>query len=114
MLPDMARTTRPTLHHRFVVERYAPDLDLEDVRSKEPAAREAGRPIRYLGSIVIAAEETVFSVFEADDADVVAEVNGRAGLPFDRVVPIVELREPDVPALRRLDRLRLRPQETHR
>lgn len=91
---------------RFVVERYAPELTLEGMRAGEVRARRAaeavtraGHPVRYVGSIVIEAEETIFSVFEADAPESVAEVNRRACLPFDRVVPVVELREPERSAL---------------
>jgi Nickel responsive protein SCO4226-like len=119
----MRRTTgsNPGPLPRFVVERYAPDLSLEGVRSMEPRLRRAaaalsraGRPVRYLGSIVITAEETVFSVFEANGPETVAEVNDRAAVPFDRVVPVVELREPEEPALHQPARLATPARETHR
>jgi|GEM_PF-5367283 hypothetical protein len=97
-----ARSDSAAGHQRFVVERYAPGLTLEAVSMDERRVRRAaaamtraGRPVRYVGSIVIAAEETAFSVFEADDAESVAEANRRASVSFDRVVPIVELREPE-------------------
>jgi hypothetical protein len=108
----MARPSRPqpVSVSRFVVERYSPGLTLELVRAMEPMLRLAaasitgeGHPVRYLGSILITAEETAFSVFEADDAESVAEVNRRVEAPFDRVVPAVELREPERAALRQLD-----------
>jgi hypothetical protein len=119
----MRRTSpsNPEPLSRFVVERYAPGLTLEGVRSLEPRFRRAaasvrrtGRAVRYVGSIVITAEETVFSVFEADGAETVAEVNGRVALPFDRIVPVVELREPDGPAIHQLDRIASAARETHR
>ncbi len=106
----MARTIRPQPPSvsRFVVERYSPGLTLELIRSMEPGLRLAaasitgeGHPVRYLGSILIAAEETVFSVYEADSAEAVAEANRRVAAPFDRVVPVVELREPERSALAR-------------
>lgn len=97
-----ARSDSPTGHERFVIERYAPGLTLEAMKADEGRVRtaaaamtRAGRRVRYVGSIVIADEETAFSVFEADDAEAVAEANRRASVPFDRVVPIVELREPE-------------------
>ena len=90
---------------RFVVERYAPELTLERMRAGEARARRAaaaisrsGQRVRYVGSIVIEAEQTIFSVFEADAPGAVEEVNRRAELPFDRIVPVIELREPERPA----------------
>ena len=98
--------SRPAARSRFIAERYWPGLTLERLESGEAAVRRAsaaltreGRPVRYLGSILIASEETAFSVFQADDAESVAEANRRAGLPFDRVVPVMELREPERDAL---------------
>jgi hypothetical protein len=102
---------QPVRVSRFVAERYSPGMTLALVRAMEPRLRLAaasitgeGHPVRYLGSILIAAEETVFSVFEADGAESVAEVNSRIEAPFDRIVPVVELREPERSALRQLDR----------
>jgi hypothetical protein len=109
----MARPShpQPVRVSRFVVERYSPGMTLALVRAMEPRLRLAavsitseGHPVRYLGSILIAAEETVFAVFEADGDESVAEVNSRASAPFDRVVPVIELREPERSALRQLNR----------
>ncbi len=101
-MADRTDSDWPPRPRRFVVERYAPELTLEGMRAGEVRARRAaaavtrsGHPVRYVGSIVIEAEETIFSVFEADAPESVAEVNRRACLPFDRVVPVVELREPE-------------------
>jgi len=110
----MARpiSPQPVSVSRFVVERYSPGMTLALVRAMEPRLRLAaatitgeGHPVRYLGSILITAEETAFSVFEADGVESVAEVNSRVDAPFDRVVPVVELREPERSALRQLDRI---------
>jgi hypothetical protein len=57
-----------------------------------------GRSVRYVGSTFIAAEETAFAVFQAAEPDWVAEVNQRAGQPFDRIVPVVDLRESERPS----------------
>ena len=82
----------------FLVERYGPGLSLDRLRAAEAALHRAsaastreGRPVRYLGSTYIAAEETVFATFEADDQTSVAEVNRRAGQRFDRIVAVVDL-----------------------
>jgi hypothetical protein len=108
----MARPIRPkpVSVSRFVVERYSPGMTLARIRAMEPRLRLAsasitgeGHPVRYLGSILITAEETAFSVFEADGVESVADVNSRVGAPFDRVVPVVELREPERSAIRELD-----------
>jgi hypothetical protein len=55
----------------------------------EELAREGSR-IRYVRTTFLPDDETCFHVFEADSADVVAEVSRRAGLGWARIVPAVE------------------------
>lgn len=93
---------------RFVVERYAPGVSVEAVRAGERRLRNAaarfaarGRAVSYLGSIVIAAEDTVIAVFEAASLEDVADLHAKARVGFDRIVPVVELRESERPALAR-------------
>lgn len=97
MAPE-PRTDTPVPTRPFLVERYAPELTVEQMRAGEGRARRAaaaltraGRPVEYIGSLVVEGEETVFSLFEAQSPDAIADVNRRAGLPFDRVVPVIEL-----------------------
>ena len=98
----------PRPETRFVVERYAPGVSVADVRAGERRLRRAiaksaadGRSIRYLGSIVIDAEDTVIAVFEARSLEDVSDVQIAARVGFDRIVPAVELRESERPALAR-------------
>jgi Protein of unknown function (DUF4242) len=69
----------------FLVERYVPEAG---VRSVAAAAQrlESVDGARHVGTVVIAAEETALSVFEADDARSVAAANEAAGLPLNRIV----------------------------
>ena len=74
----------------YVVERYVPrDRDLRDAvrRAGEVAAEldRPGAPVRYLWSARIPVDETWLCCFEAPDAGVVADLNRRAGFPFDRI-----------------------------
>ena len=93
---QVRRVPRP----RFVVERYEPGLTFPQLKASEPEVRRAaaaltsdGHPVRYLGALLIPAEETAFVVFEADAAHWVAEASRMADLPFDRIALVVELRE---------------------
>ena len=45
--------------------------------------------MRYLGSTIVLEDEACFCQFEASSVAVVTEVNRRADLPFDRIVPAV-------------------------
>jgi hypothetical protein len=80
----------------FVVERYLPGLDraslirsLERLDDAAGGMRDKGVPVRYLGSTIILDDEACFCEFDAPSAAAVAEVNDRAGVPFDRVVRAV-------------------------
>ena len=70
----------------FLVERYLPDADARSVATA--VAGQTGPPDgpRHIGTVVIAAEETCLSVFEAVDAQSVAAATEAAGRPADRIV----------------------------
>jgi Nickel responsive protein SCO4226-like len=74
----------------FLVERFVPAGG-----SDEAAATRAERlaatldrpdaPVRYLWSVRVPSDETWWCCFEAPDAATVADLNRRAGFPFDRI-----------------------------
>jgi hypothetical protein len=47
--------------------------------------RRQGRRLRFLGSLLVPAEETVFCIFEGNESDVRA-VSAQAGVPVERVL----------------------------
>lgn len=80
----------------YVVERYLPGLVYRELlRSLQPlwqASREVQSEatlVRYLGSTIVPGDEACFCEFDGPSVASVAEVNRRAGLPFDRIVPAV-------------------------
>jgi Protein of unknown function (DUF4242) len=80
----------------YVVERYLPGLSRTDLLPRlsrlEPVIeelRDEGSAVRYLGSAIVLEDEACFCQFEASSVAVVSEVNPRADLPFDRIVPAV-------------------------
>ena len=85
----------------FIVERYLPGLDPIGFERTLERLHEVTRdtPVRYLGSTIVPDDEACFCQFEAPLAELVAEVNHRAGLPFDRiVVGVVVSAAPPAPA----------------
>ncbi len=52
-------------------------------RRRSPRAR--GRDLRFLWSILVPADETVFCFFDGDETDV-RTVSEQAGVPFERVL----------------------------
>jgi hypothetical protein len=84
----------------FLVERYWPDVDLAQLQAAMPrldaalgAMAAAGQKVTYLGSILMPADQVVFSLFAADDESAVRELNERAALPADRIARAVALME---------------------
>jgi len=82
----------------FLVERYWPDVDLAGLRAAEPRLDAAattltaeGRRVAYLGSILMPADQVVFSLVAAEDESVVRQLNERAGLPADRIARAIAL-----------------------
>jgi hypothetical protein len=46
---------------------------------------------RYVGSILVPADEIAFCLFEASSIETATEVNQRAAIPFDRILEVVRL-----------------------
>jgi hypothetical protein len=80
----------------FLVERYWPGIDDEGLRAALPrlehvarAMQAEGRPVEHLGSLLMSADQVVFSVVRAGSEAAVREANERAGLPLDRIAEVV-------------------------
>jgi len=76
-----------------MVECYWPDVTDEKAeavaaraRSSADALTREGSPVRYMGSILMPADDVVFYLFEGSSADAVREASERAEIPFERVV----------------------------
>jgi hypothetical protein len=77
----------------YVVERYLPGLCRSDLlhglsRLERTGAAERGE-VRYLGSTIVLEDEACYCQFEGPTEASIAEANRRAGLSFDRIVPVV-------------------------
>ncbi len=71
-----------------VTDELVEDAALRARRAVAELKRE-GKPISYVGSILVPEDEVVFFQFEGPSADVVREASGRAELPIERVVESV-------------------------
>ena len=76
----------------YLLERYVSRTDPSAVeagatRARTAAAelRRAGRPVRFVRSIFVPADETCFDLFEAGSPEDVRETALRAGLRFERL-----------------------------
>ena len=77
----------------YLVERYWPGVTSELLLEALNRGRRVmeqmnaeGTPVRDVTSILIPAEEVVFSVYEGPSADAVRQLNERAGIPVSRIV----------------------------
>jgi hypothetical protein len=82
----------------FLVERYWPGIDEPGARavvaSLESAARTMsaeGSPIEHVGSILMPADQVVFSLITAVDEAAVRALNARADVPLDRIAAAIGL-----------------------
>jgi hypothetical protein len=88
----------------YLVEHYRPGLTVDGLKQWAVRVREAagelgreGKPVRYLRSTIVPADESLLCVLEAAGEELVREAYARAGLPFERL-SIVLCEEPPVAA----------------
>jgi Protein of unknown function (DUF4242) len=75
----------------YLVERYLPGRDrawLEEALERLPRN---DADVSYLGSLYVPSDESCFCRFRAPDAEDVRRVNELAGVPFARIMAVVEL-----------------------
>ena len=75
----------------YLVERYLPGRDrawLEEALARIPRD---DADVSYLGSLYVPSDESCFCRFTAPDAESVRRLNELAGVPFARVVAVIEL-----------------------
>ena len=82
----------------FLVERYWPDVDVDELRRVLPrlesaatVMRSEGRQVDYIGSILMPVDQVVFTLVAATDEREIRQLNERAGLPVDRIAKAIAL-----------------------
>jgi hypothetical protein len=80
----------------YLVERYWPGVTSELLLEALNRGRRVmeqmnaeGTPVSDVSTILIPAEEVVFSVYEGPSADAVRLLNERAGFPVSRIVEVI-------------------------
>ena len=80
------------------MERYLPGIDeplaragLADLERAARLMTDEGIPVAHVGSILMPADQVVFSLITADDESVVRQVNERAAMPLDRIATAIAL-----------------------
>jgi hypothetical protein len=76
----------------YLVEHYRPGLPVEGLRDWAARVRDTveklerdGKPVRYLRSTIVPADESFLCVLEAGSEDMVRYAYAEAGIPFERI-----------------------------
>jgi Protein of unknown function (DUF4242) len=87
----------------YAAERYLPgvtsDQLLDAARRAKRAAAEmtaTGTPVAYLRSTFLTGDQTCYCLFEGPSEQAVAQVNDRAGIPYERIVAAVHVASGDL------------------
>src|SRR5689334_11700484 len=95
MNPPESATSRG---HMYLVERYWPGIDEPQLRAVLPNLERAARDMRdegqsvaHVGSILMPADQVVFTLIDASSEAVVREVNERADLRIDRIAVAIQV-----------------------
>lgn len=82
----------------YMVERELPGVTMDQLAAAQKAAIETGQQftsegknVRYIRTTFVPNEARCMCLFEADNADLVKEVNEAAQIPFTRVIEALDL-----------------------
>ena len=82
----------------FMVERSLGGISMDDLGGAQKAAIEkgeqmtaSGTPVRYIRTTFAPDDGRCMCLFEAQSSEDVKRLNDEAGLPYDRVVPAMDL-----------------------
>ena len=82
----------------YMVERELPGVTMDQLATAQKAAIETGQQftaegknVRYIRTTFVPNEAHCMCLFEADNADLVREVNEAAQIPFTRIVEALDL-----------------------
>jgi Nickel responsive protein SCO4226-like len=92
----MAGRAHAETRQTYLVEHYRPELTVDGLREWAARVREAavelqrqGRPVRYLRSTIVPADESLLCLLEAAGEELVRETYARAGIPFERLSTVI-------------------------
>ena len=82
----------------YMVERNLPGISMEQLGAAQQAAIETareltaeGKPVSYIRSTFVPDEGRCMCLFDAQNAEDVEDLNRKAQIPFERVVPAQDL-----------------------
>lgn len=82
----------------YMVERNLSGISMDDLGGAQKAAiakgeemTDQGTPVRYIRSTFAPEDGRCMCLFEADKSEDVKRLNDEAGLPYNRIVPAMDL-----------------------
>ena len=82
----------------YMVERDLPGIEMDQLAAAQKAAiatseefTESGKPVRYIRTTFVPGEAHCMCLFEAENPDLVKEVNDKAKIPYTRVIEALDL-----------------------
>jgi hypothetical protein len=82
----------------YMVERSLPGIEMDQLAAAQTAAIETsnqftagGNDVRYIRTTFVPGEAHCMCLFEADNADLIREVNEAAKIPFTRILEALDL-----------------------
>ena len=82
----------------YMVDRELPGIKMEQLAAAQKAAIETskeltaeGKNVRYIRSTYVPNESHCMCLFEADNPELVKEVNEKANIPYKRIVEALDL-----------------------
>ena len=82
----------------YMVERSLPGIPMDQLAAAQQRAISTtkqmsaeGKPVRYVRSTYVPESGKCMCLFEAESAELVKAANEKAKIPFDRVVPALDL-----------------------
>ena len=82
----------------YIADRNLPGVTLEQLAAAQKAAiqtsqrfTEEGKPVRYIRTAWVPSESHVMCMFEAENGQLVRDVNEAAGISFTRILEAMDL-----------------------
>lgn len=82
----------------FMVQRSLKDIPMDQLAAAQQRAiataaqmRSEGEPVRYIRSAFVPETGQCNCLFDAENAEQVGKLNKAAGIPYDRIVPALDL-----------------------
>jgi hypothetical protein len=88
--------TETEARETFLIEHYRPGLSVEGLGALAARVRDAtselereGKAVRYIRATIVPTDESLLCTVEAASEQLVREVYGRAGIPFERLTAVI-------------------------